>query len=65
MVADAGWLKEYVRDVPDFPRPGVVFKDITPLLADSRAFRFVIEVAFLEGRSLVEPHDAMSLITYG
>ncbi len=32
-----------LRDVPDFPRPGVVFKDITPLLADPRAFATVIE----------------------
>lgn len=31
---DAAWVKDLVRDVPDFPRPGVVFKDITPLLAD-------------------------------
>jgi adenine phosphoribosyltransferase len=27
-------LREYVRDIPDFPRPGIVFKDITPLLLD-------------------------------
>jgi adenine phosphoribosyltransferase len=32
-----------VRDVPDYPRPGVVFKDITPLLADGEAFRAVID----------------------
>ncbi len=31
-----------LRDVPDFPAPGVVFKDITPLLADPRAFATVI-----------------------
>ena len=31
-----------VRDVPDYPQPGVVFKDITPLLADGEAFRAVI-----------------------
>jgi adenine phosphoribosyltransferase len=30
-------LRAYVRDVPDFPRPGIVFKDITPLLAEPRA----------------------------
>ena len=30
-------LRPFVRDVPDFPRQGVVFKDITPLLADPRA----------------------------
>jgi adenine phosphoribosyltransferase len=27
-------LRDYIRDIPDFPRPGVVFKDITPLLLD-------------------------------
>jgi adenine phosphoribosyltransferase len=33
-----------IRDVPDYPQPGVVFKDITPLLADGEAFRAVIDV---------------------
>jgi adenine phosphoribosyltransferase len=37
------WLKEYVRDIPDFPKPGVVFKDITPLLADKKAFSYTID----------------------
>jgi adenine phosphoribosyltransferase len=32
-------LAAHVRDVPDFPKPGVMFKDITPLLADAHAFR--------------------------
>jgi adenine phosphoribosyltransferase len=31
-------LKRYIRDVPDFPKPGIVFRDITPLLASPRAF---------------------------
>src|SRR2546425_236061 len=31
-------LRDYIRDVPDFPKPGIVFKDITPLLLDPRAF---------------------------
>ena len=43
MGQDAGWLKEHIRDIPDFPKPGVVFKDITPLLADSKAFTAVID----------------------
>ena len=34
-----------VRDVPDYPQVGVVFKDITPLLADGKAFAAVIERA--------------------
>ena len=33
-----GWLKEHIREVPDFPTPGVVFKDLTPLLAHPQAF---------------------------
>lgn len=37
------WLKEYIRDIPEFPRPGVVFKDITPLLADKKAFAYTID----------------------
>jgi adenine phosphoribosyltransferase len=31
-------LRDYIRDVPDFPKPGIVFKDITPLLLDPGAF---------------------------
>lgn len=34
---------EHVRDIPDFPKSGVVFKDITPLLADVDAFRFTVD----------------------
>src|SRR5260370_16561600 len=33
-----------IRDVPDFPKPGVVFKDITPLLLDAVAFRRAVEL---------------------
>src|SRR5438067_6322392 len=43
MASDASWLKDHIRDIPDFPKPGVVFKDITPLLADVDAFRFAID----------------------
>ncbi len=32
-------LTRYIRDVPDFPKPGVLFKDITPLLGDPDAFK--------------------------
>jgi adenine phosphoribosyltransferase len=37
-------LKSMIRDVPDFPQPGVVFKDITPLLSDPNAFSSVIDL---------------------
>ncbi|HTN77600.1 MAG TPA: adenine phosphoribosyltransferase [Pirellulaceae bacterium] len=36
---DAIDLKQFIRDIPDFPKPGIVFKDITPLLASPEAFR--------------------------
>lgn len=36
-------IASLVRDVPDYPQPGVVFKDITPLLADGPAFAAVVE----------------------
>jgi adenine phosphoribosyltransferase len=43
MGIDAAWVKDHIRDVPDWPSPGVVFKDITPLLADPDAFAYVID----------------------
>ena len=41
-------LRSFIRDVPDFPKPGVMFKDITPLLRSPQAFRDTIQ-------SLAEP----------
>lgn len=47
-------LASYVRDIPDFPSPGVSFKDITPLLADHAAFASTIDrlCAAFEGRPI-------------
>lgn len=39
----AACIASRLRDVPDFPQPGIVFKDISPLLADPRAFGMAIE----------------------
>jgi adenine phosphoribosyltransferase len=36
-------LRDYIRDIADFPKPGILFKDITPLLADPAAFRAAID----------------------
>lgn len=36
-------LKAAIRDVPDFPKPGIVFKDITPILLDSRLCHDIVE----------------------
>lgn len=37
-------LESYIRDIPDFPKPGIVFKDITPLLKDKDAFEYLINM---------------------
>jgi adenine phosphoribosyltransferase len=42
-MTDTAWLTELVRDIPDFPESGIMFRDITPLLGDVDAFRFVID----------------------
>ena len=36
-------LKPYIRDIVDFPTPGILFKDITPLLMDPKAFKYVVD----------------------
>ncbi|MFM2072043.1 MAG: adenine phosphoribosyltransferase [Actinomycetota bacterium] len=38
MSADTSWLTDLVRDIADYPQPGVTFRDITPLLGDGAAF---------------------------
>jgi adenine phosphoribosyltransferase len=43
MTADTVWLRQFVREVADFPEPGIGFKDITPLLANVDAFRFCVD----------------------
>jgi adenine phosphoribosyltransferase len=37
-------LTKYIRDIPDFPKPGILFKDITPLLAEPQAFQEAINL---------------------
>ncbi|MFA6435884.1 MAG: adenine phosphoribosyltransferase [Candidatus Gracilibacteria bacterium] len=36
-------LKKYIRDIPDFPKKGIIFKDITPLLSNPSAFKFAMD----------------------
>lgn len=40
---DSSWLKEHIREVPDFPQRGVGYKDITPLLQNPEAFHFAMD----------------------
>jgi adenine phosphoribosyltransferase len=54
-VLDTERLKSLIREVPDFPQPGIVFKDITPLLADEVAFSSVIDIIVVHfGRGTVD-----------
>ena len=46
------WLKGFIRDVPDFPQPGILFRDITPLLQNPEALRYVIEAMVTRHRDM-------------
>lgn len=62
-------LKSKIRDVPDFPKPGIVFKDIMPLLADPHAFGQMIDelAAWAEDRQpdVILGAEARGFITGG
>lgn len=53
-------LRRLIRDVPDFPQPGIVFKDITPLLADKATFKGVVEQVC--SRWIDQPPDIVTAI---
>jgi adenine phosphoribosyltransferase len=36
-------LEDHIQDIPDFPKPGIVFKDITPLFLDPEALRYTVD----------------------
>jgi adenine phosphoribosyltransferase len=40
----ASYAQSLIRDIPDFPKPGILFKDITPVIEDAKAFREVIDL---------------------
>ena len=53
-------LKKYVRDVPDYPQKGIIFRDITPLLGDKAIFREVVEL--MSKAWLKDPPDLVAAI---
>ena len=53
-------LRKFIRDVPDFPQPGIVFKDITPLLADKGTFKLVVDAVC--SRWIQSPPDLVAAI---
>lgn len=40
---DTESMKEYVRDIPDYPKKGIIFRDITPMINDGEAFSSVVD----------------------
>lgn len=48
--ADAAYFKSLVRDIPDFPKKGIIFKDITTVLKDGRAFSSMVNLVAEEFR---------------
>ncbi len=58
MSADA--IRNAIRDIPDFPKPGILFKDITPILGDPALFRAAIDL-FVE-RHRADPPDCVAAI---
>ncbi|SVA39539.1 uncharacterized protein METZ01_LOCUS92393 [marine metagenome] len=47
-------LKQYIRDIPDFPKPGILFRDITPLLYHQESFRYCVD-AFAKRSKTMSP----------
>lgn len=49
-------LQKYIRDIPDFPKPGIIFKDITPLLANSDATNECLQLLLnsLKGKEITK-----------
>ena len=44
MFLDPNYIRDRIRTVPDWPKPGITFRDITPLLQDPRSFRVLIDL---------------------
>ncbi|KKB34561.1 adenine phosphoribosyltransferase [Bacillus thermotolerans] len=59
-------LKQYIKIVPDWPKPGIKFKDITPLMADGEAFRYatdqIVEFAKEKNIDLIVGPEARGFI---
>jgi len=51
-------LKNYIRDIPGFPKEGIIFHDITPLLQDAKAFEMAID----EMAKILEGHEIEYLV---
>lgn len=57
-------LKQFIRDVPDFPVPGILFRDITPLLGDASAFAAAVD-ALCDAASETHPAAIVGIESRG
>ena len=57
-------FKNWIRDIPNFPRPGIVFKDITPLLQSPQTFAAVLE-AMAEKVAVLKPTQIVAIESRG
>ncbi len=53
-------LRDAIRDIPDFPQPGVIFKDITPILADPELFKLAVDMLAAQHRE--QPVDKIAVV---
>jgi len=58
------WLKAKIRDIPDFPKPGIMYRDLTTLFKDSEAFAYVIDIMSEEAKKL-QPHKIAGIEARG
>lgn len=58
------YIRSLIHDVPDFPKPGIIFKDITPLIADPRGFGAVVE-QLAEGVAALRPEGILAIESRG
>jgi adenine phosphoribosyltransferase len=57
-------LRAAIRDVPDFPKPGIIFKDITPILADGELFRLAVDT-FVDAARVHRPDKIVGIDARG
>jgi adenine phosphoribosyltransferase len=62
--SDLQQLRAAIRDVPDFPKKGIIFKDITPVLADSRLFRLAVD-CFAEATRAIQAEKVVGIDARG
>ena len=57
-------LKQHIRDIPDFPKPGILFRDITPLLYHQESFRYCVD-AFVKKAEIISPDVIVGIESRG